>query len=218
MKNTFVIGDVHGHYDRLIALLTKANIIDEKGRTELGQKTEVVQVGDLVNLTNDTRQNDLRTAKYAPDYLDVILWGNHDFAWFDENLTFRGYARPAPELAHYLKKIKYKFIHQSHGFTITHAGIHPLYKGWAKGDIQSPHDGMGVIYDIGYRRGGINQQGGILWRDAFEQLADIPQIFGHTRGDVVRWYGKDKVCIDIGGISDGRLAGIWLPSMEVVEL
>jgi hypothetical protein len=97
---------------------------------------------------------------------------------------------------------------------------------------------------IGRRRGGMSSYSGILWRDITEGLyAPFRQVFGHSADHEehkVRYcHGKTQTrdyqhfmratrgaapsyCIDIGGKGarpgDQCLAGIWLPSEEVVTV
>lgn len=96
---------------------------------------------------------------------------------------------------------------------------------------------------IGRRRGGMSPHSGILWRDITEGLyAPFRQVFGHSadpehqvrycRGklqtrDKGHFFRTTKgepasYCVDIGG-KNGRpgnscLAGIWLPSEEIVTV
>ena len=49
------IGDVHGAYDRLVAILTAAHVIDARQRWSAG-KTHLVQVGDVVDRGPDSRK------------------------------------------------------------------------------------------------------------------------------------------------------------------
>jgi Calcineurin-like phosphoesterase len=49
------IGDVHGAYDRLVAILTAAHVIDARQQWS-GGKTHLVQVGDVVDRGPDSRK------------------------------------------------------------------------------------------------------------------------------------------------------------------
>jgi hypothetical protein len=49
------VGDVHGAYDRLVAILTAAHVIDAQQRWSAG-KTHLVQVGDVVDRGPDSRK------------------------------------------------------------------------------------------------------------------------------------------------------------------
>lgn len=100
---------------------------------------------------------------------------------------------------------------------------------------------MAVRDAIGSIRGGSSRHGGILWRDIREKLyMPFRQVFGHSADStgMVRYcweknnsrYEKDvktwklahnqdpSYCVDIGGKNEARLAGIWLPSEEIVRV
>jgi hypothetical protein len=49
------IGDVHGAYNNLVALLKNAGLIDEK-RNWIGGKTHLVQLGDVVDRGPESRR------------------------------------------------------------------------------------------------------------------------------------------------------------------
>jgi hypothetical protein len=242
MKPVLAIGDVHGHYDRLEALLVQEGVIDETGaRTPLD--VSVVQLGDLGHFGNDTRGRDLLCYKAATTgrWLDIVLWGNHDRAVFDEaKHYFSGYARPRLKTEQLMQLLvaegRMHLALEAHGFLLTHAGVHPRIKYnrgvpdeakvdpivFVKWTDEHWEDGSAVVDAIGWRRGGSDDVGGILWRDATEKLcASYRQVFGHTQGDKVRKYASDRgwsYCIDVGNQYNGRLAAIWLPEERVVEV
>lgn len=60
--------------------------------------------------------------------------------------------------------------------------------------------------------------GGILWRDAREPLAALPQVFGHSRGLVRSYNDGQSFCLDVGCGKEGRLAGMWLDTLERVAV
>ncbi len=239
---TFVIGDVHGHADRLQTLLDAAGITMFKQGPMIQrpngtyEEVEIVQLGDLGNFGKRPR-GDLEAYQLALKYRMVVLWGNHDRAVVDWNKhIFKGYTFPPPVLEAAMRAVHPRLAHHAHGYLLTHAGLHPYYvdllgmRGltaenmaaiiMAKKDKYPDH--YGVVDDIGPVRGGFAKQGGILWRDVREELASIPQVFGHSSGSSIRTCLPDmrnarhSWCIDVGGHTDGRLAGIWLPTEELV--
>jgi hypothetical protein len=86
------IGDVHGAYDRLVAILRAAEIVDARMRWS-GGKTHLVQLGDLVDRGPDSRKAlDLlqgleKDAARAGGAVHVLL-GNHEIMRMLGDLRF----------------------------------------------------------------------------------------------------------------------------------
>ena len=131
MDNVFVIGDVHGHIDRLEALLKQEGLLAwchlcqgsglrhpadlasqcEKclgeGTLRVREDVTVIQLGDLGHFGVDGSPTaDLLAYKYVTKnrWADVVLWGNHDRALVDPNHAFGGFtgARMNREVGHYI--------------------------------------------------------------------------------------------------------------------
>ena len=243
-----MIGDVHGHYDRLLALLVKAGIVDAETEERIpcddGDCVEVVQLGDL----GDFRYNptgDVLCYEKARDWFDVLLWGNHDRAAIDETIHgFQGQAPMSRHMQHAFETVRnsglMRLAWEAHGFLLTHAGLHAHWFNRSAGAAQIDFDGdvsklateltliefhnkrHPVIDSISSHRGGRDPAGGVLWRDTREKLAPVSQVFGHTRGDNLRTYYNSTdtkgYCIDVGRKDNGRLMGIWLPEERIVEV
>jgi predicted phosphodiesterase len=219
---TFVIGDVHGSWRRADALLLRANPGDDDA---------VVFLGDL----GDFRGNEVAdTAAYqlAADIHADVLWGNHDRAAIDEHRhSFGGFERPSAQLLAAMEKVRMcRALASVNGYLLTHAGVHPevaklaleagvdvtsavAFADW----LQSlPGDHPAMCY-IGFHRGGLDPFGGILWRDDSEPLfMGVPQVYGHSRGDIRARVPASETqpwsfCIDVGSKNNGNLAGMWLP-------
>jgi hypothetical protein len=89
---TLVIGDVHGHDDRLEALLLQEGLIDSDGR-RLRTNCRIIQLGDLGHYGwNGDEDGDRRCWAYARRWINVVLWGNHDRATVDAGHAFSGYS------------------------------------------------------------------------------------------------------------------------------
>lgn len=225
---TLVIGDVHGHVDRLRALLTHEGIIDAAGN-RIRYDVRVVQLGDLGHFgwTGDAA-DDLECWRQAPEWLDVVLWGNHDRAVVDSLHTFGGFVPPASETRRAIDSMMNRgrvlLATAAHGHLLTHAGLHPTFDDETPERLDKAVDYLNagedllVVNAISPERGGRHPVGGILWRDYDEPLSERwPQVFGHSRADTVRRVGMSW-CIDIGGRANGRLAGLWLPGPHLVEV
>lgn len=244
-KRSLIIGDCHGHTDRLEALLLQEGILrkcPDSGTIRHNNDVEVIQLGDLGHF-GDTQANDRSIWTYASKWLDIILWGNHDRAVIDGGHFFMGYQKPFPETLEMIKDCvkngQLRLAHESHGFLLTHAGLHSSYKyndapqgdattiaNWLNEREQenSQNEDFIAIRDaISHSRGGRSKSGGILWRDASESLyKPVRQIFGHSAAEKVRRYQAkgigDSFCIDVGQQFNGRLAAIWLPEEKIVEI
>lgn len=237
--HVFVVGDCHGHIERLLALLVKAGFLDSEGRpTDQTRIANVVQLGDLGHYGVDTQEGDAACWEFACQHSWFrVLWGNHDMAVAaGRRHAFRGYVEPSQSVKDMMQQKAPQFATTAHGYLLTHAGLHPSYVPLtAKDALDGKVDrakfmaalinltcegatfNVPVRDDISVRRRGWEAQGGILWRDAYEQLSDIPQVFGHSRAYNVRKIGA-SFCIDIAAKDDDMLAGIWLPSMQVVAV
>ena len=226
MKRTFVIGDVHGHIDRLNALLCRANAVH--------QDTQIVFLGDLGHYGVDTWSGDQACISFAAEIGAIVLWGNHDRAIVDpDNHRFRGYQHPGPGAQDFIEeKLDMRIAYAVDGYLLTHAGLHPAWasssvkrvftaEGWVRYLESVPFDDP-IITSIAAPRGGWARQGGILWRDAREDLfRGVKQIFGHTRG-WVRAYPTEgsaaSFCIDTGSKENGSLVGMWTDTREIVAV
>jgi hypothetical protein len=250
-KPTLLIGDVHGHYDRLSFLLAEQKIIDPQTEERTNFDVEVIQLGDLGHFGGaaGSPTGDKLCYEKASNWFNKIVWGNHDAAVFNARHRFMGYVEPDPKVKRLMQDLidegKLVMSHSSHGYLFTHAGLHKffgtyfpfhakdpkVFSNWVNQTHESNPKGpnCGIWDAIGGRRGGRNDAGGILWRDASEKLYDgFPQVFGHSRGDKIRKYGTGKewpgkgyhwsYCVDLGTKQNGRLGGIWLPDEQQAEV
>lgn len=233
MKRTLCIGDVHGHHDRLHALLEQEGVVD--GAERVATDVEVIQLGDLGHFGyGQTRAKDHAAwCSLERGWLDLVLWGNHDRAVMDRKHRFAGYESPRTETFALMWEAagagKVKLAVARHGYLLTHAGLHPQWETALHATAASAEDVADLldsgtpelrqaIDSISRHRGGMSREGGILWRDESEPLsATWPQVFGHTRGGTVRVQG-DSYCVDVGDAHNGRLAALWLPEKRIAQV
>src|SRR5438105_6348655 len=82
VERVVAVGDVHGDYDQLVAVLRSAGLIDEQGNWT-GGKTHLVQNGDVLDRGPDSRKAmDLlmrleKQAAEAGGYVHALI-GNHE--------------------------------------------------------------------------------------------------------------------------------------------
>ncbi len=149
-KPTLIIGDCHGHFDRLERLLLQEGILgpcdhcdatgqigteieclncNGDGSCRVNHDVRVIQLGDLGHFGGATGSptGDLMCYKYADSWFDDVLWGNHDRAVVDFGHAFNGYMYPDVHTKGYMDALweqgKLKMATEAHGYLIVHAGI-----------------------------------------------------------------------------------------------
>jgi hypothetical protein len=264
-KPVFAIGDVHGHGERLVALLLSQGLISlcscmgkgcsqcyHSGYIRSEKVACLVQLGDLGHFgDNGNAAGDHYCYQLAQSVFDVVLWGNHDRAVVSPTHHFNHFSPPEVDTFGLVaNEVPHKLGFIAQGFLLTHSGLHrSLLRQNLNSILKAPRgfiaainrlDGPSVdeLTDLGVSptaitllqefrdsisayRGGAQQFGGILWRDTRESLYPVRQVFGHTKSDKVRRYmtpGGMGYCIDLGTPHNGRLAGIWLPEEQIVEV
>lgn len=241
---TLIVGDTHGWYDRLAALLIQEEIIHPETMGRINDDVRVVHVGDLGNFSDDSLTRDQICFDAADNWFDEILWGNHDYSAVTRRMRFKGYGEPANETRIWIRDLQRKgklvLATSAHGFLITHAGLHPHYGAIFEDDPdpkriagflnEALKEGDGDILaqlwlSVGHSRGGRKGDvGGLLWRDISEPIWEgVRQVFGHSadRDGVVRTVGdpnSPSYAIDIGAKNHSRQAGIWLPEEKIVRV
>jgi hypothetical protein len=240
-----IIGDSHGHYDRLAALLYQEGFLRvHAGGLERNPDNDAVavHVGDVVHAGFYTQPADRTIAEQVANrrWVDQVVWGNHDRAIIDlRNHGFNGFSAPFPETVDAYKLLeKEDRIHLAlavHGFLITHAGLSSHYEtlppdevaeaaAWLNSARKPGDRHVEVIDAISYVRRGPALAGGILWRSMTEDLSSrFNQIFGHTTqaeaGQVASGVNDNGTAwynIDVGDRANQTLAGLWLPDRRPV--
>lgn len=242
---TLIIGDVHGHYDRLLALLRQEGLVcsDSEERTDL--EARIIQLGDLGHFgITGSPTGDLFCYELARDIGIEVLFGNHDRAVVDSYHKHTGYE--SPDLAtiqamdDLVRDQRMNLATSSYGFVIVHAGIHRAYD--KQYNIENADELVQLVNGndlrltkpISSHRGGASSHGGILWMDwRYEKHSEkFKYICGHTclavrekfsgvQAEKVVEPEKDSYGnwnIDIGTIDNGLLAGIWLPEERIVTI
>lgn len=207
--STFVFGDVHGRLDALESLLLDAEIIDADG-DRIDTETEVVSVGDLMNVTLGDLSGDSACLARVGSWVDKALVGNHegpfalkyhpefggyhcDGALFQRyrSLMFEGKIVPALLVGDTL--VTHAGVSAYFGFETAEEAYDAITDVWANygalvrdetkffwGETEIPK--YLLLDGIGRRRGGTLPFGGILWNDFdTEPLSQrFSQVFGHT--------------------------------------
>lgn len=118
VEKIVVIGDIHADYEMLIAVLKKADIINDKLEW-IGGKTYLVMIGDLVDgkarVDNWTGDSDIKVINFLERLIKqakrkkgdvIILLGNHEFMNIRGNFTYSG-DRGIKEMGGELKRLKF---------------------------------------------------------------------------------------------------------------
>lgn len=247
-KPVLVVGDVHGNLHRLTALLEKASTGPPSAPTEDFLVVQLGDLGHHGGHTKwqdreifeRVYKNGLVDVLLWGNHDRAIIDRKHLFGGYDSPFPETVHIINTMQYDGRLR-----LAYSAHGWLITHAGLHAQF-GWLPLKVDVDREDPQAIadwlnsYDAGRssnvapwinnvsgRRGGMQSFGGILWRDVSEKLyTKVPQVFGHSassqhvvRGERDQWY-----CVDIGGRptaspSDADcLAGIWLPSQEIVQV
>lgn len=196
------VGDLHG----------KCSMVDRAEKEFIKNKYDkLIFLGDYVDCYGEYTFNEqiscidkVNKLKYAyPDEVEALL-GNHDWAYLHGDSFISGYqpgAAPNFKLAY--EQGLFKIAWQYKNWLFTHAGVNKgWYKrhihnlGWVADKAGSKNLGeilndlyytnkMGILYEVGIRRGGFYNTGGPLWSDKLETwnkpLEGYNQVVGHTR-------------------------------------
>lgn len=235
-----IISDLHNRVDWIDDFVSKTDY------------DELIFLGDYFDSWGDTVAGATKTAnwlKWALDNYQNTTWllGNHDmpyrFPW-NTYLSCPGWtplkSRAVNEIITQEDWAKFKLVHVTQGFVLSHAGIlediftHPI-KGLSISTIEDEckealvKASNGVpspVTSAGRDRGGSVSLpgGGITWCDwnSLEPIPGFTQIVGHTIGDFVRTQyhpAGTNYCIDtnnndIGIIEDGRFSTINNPIIQ----
>lgn len=175
-------------------------------------------LGDFFDDFGDTAVNTKDTAlwlreKIFPDPRFVILYGNHDFAYyFAYNPATRCSGYTDAKRAAIFSVLSYdeiiarvKFFHVEAGYLFSHAGVtNQVWKDIQRMEpegatlldvlpkwVKRSFDGARTLsampmFECGWSRGGRSQYGGMIWADwdEFNPISGVNQIVGHTPHDV----------------------------------
>ncbi len=204
-SRTIVVGDIHGCYDELMALMEKVN---------LGEKDRVVSVGDLITKGPKSREV-LQLFMTDPRFSTVI--GNHDLAlrrkWNGEDIELK----PAQKETHKelrAEKDTYASFFNRVPFTIdldthlvVHAGLRPNVELYS----QTSGD-MTRLRTLGPDR---ESEEGTPWYHVY--YGDKVVLFGHWPAPEPR-RGKKAIGLDTGCVYGYNLTAYIIESDEFVTV
>ncbi|MDR3184431.1 MAG: metallophosphoesterase [Prevotellaceae bacterium] len=193
MKQTVIIGDVHGstYWQSIVNNNPNCYYIF------LGDYLDPYEDIDNIALIKNL-QDIILFKKTHPDKVTLLL-GNHDLHYFVEEslLCTRFNYGLAPEISEIFRTNYhlFKFAHQEDNCLFTHAGVvHSWFVDDFKGDFTKNIAGqlnnpapeqLKPLFQCGFYRGGeVDKVGGIFWADIhelYEPLQGFTQIVGHNR-------------------------------------
>ena len=202
---TIVVGDIHGCYDELMALLEKA---------ELGEDDRVVSVGDLITKGPKSREV---LEKFMTDARFTTVIGNHDLAlrrkWNGEDIELK----PAQKEAHKElrdQKDAYASFFNRLPFTIdldthlvVHAGLRPNVELYS----QTTGD-MTRLRTLGPDR---ESDEGTPWYHVY--YGEKTVLFGHWPSPEPR-RGKKAIGLDTGCVYGYQLTAYIIEADEFVNV
>ncbi|MDR1044804.1 MAG: serine/threonine protein phosphatase [Candidatus Adiutrix sp.] len=207
-QRIFVVGDIHGCYDKLKKMLRRLD-------WRLGRGELLIFLGDYIDRGPDSYEvveSILELQAQAPDEV-ITLMGNHERMFLELisgqgrpqllanglPATIRNYGRPARELsaAHLAFYRGLKLYYESLNYIFVHAGLRPGL-GLAE---QNPHD--------------------LLWiRDDF-LLSDYNfgkiVVFGHTPFQKPL-IAPGRLGLDTGAVYGGPLTAAVLPETRIISV
>jgi hypothetical protein len=222
-KEVYILGDVHGEYDKMEALLKKAGLIEYNMDEDLyhwksGCKNTLIQVGDMIDGCNNSimSYNFLKRIQEeaTTEGGEVIrLLGNHELAYISPIKCTGMDSNTDLALRDIIKQdiLDKKIIacYVLDDYLISHAGFAPSvieeYGLYTETMVNNSlicsinnQDFRDVLFNIGESRGGLSDVAGIFWADwRRDQLAPIKQIVGHTSMGKITFEG-DHINVDCG--------------------
>jgi diadenosine tetraphosphatase ApaH/serine/threonine PP2A family protein phosphatase len=206
-KRTILIGDIHGCFDELMALLKKINFNKEQDR--------LILLGDIIN----KGPKSVEVIFFAKENNIECIKGNHEQGFLDALNGLRsltgGFKKLATELGPRLNLVKdwlesLPFYIEEKDFIAVHAGLAPR----VALKNQSPDiltrirtwDGAGVS---------LNSEEDPAWFELYKNKKLV--VFGHwaSMGLVNR---ENCIGLDTGCVWGGELSALVLPNKEVISV
>ncbi len=208
-QNVWIIGDVHGEYDKLIGLIE-----------ELPKDAHICFVGDLIDRGKKSAY--VLELLVNSDYDCVI--GNHEIFMLEDNpMWYSNYGKKTiksyyslgfekkQEHLEYLQSLPYFKYYEFEGhkpLVVSHSYIHDIWQG--KEFAYNEKDLDEMTWKHMTKQEQFNEQK--------EIQNGIYNIFGHTVLDEIV-VAPNYAMIDTGAcFKDGKLSAICYPSLEVIQV
>jgi serine/threonine protein phosphatase 1 len=202
MKKTIVIGDIHGCYDEMMALLEKIGITDAD---------VIISLGDIIDRGNHSKKV-YEFFKNRPN--SIVLMGNHERKHLSGVLNYAQeivkvqFDDAYDDFLNWLKTLKYSY--ETEDAIIVHAAFEsdkPLNQ--QRADVLSGSTAGERYLEQKYLTN-------TYWTDVYTNTKPI--IYGHhVVGDVPKIY-NNTFGIDTGACHGGYLTAIELPHFKVHQV
>ncbi len=214
-KSTFIVGDVHGCFKQLLALLDKAKCVPGRDR--------IILLGDLVN----KGPHSFKVLKWAKKCKVEVVLGNHELKFI--RAVEGGSAslsveleelkqQMGGELSDWLKWLKTWPVYiEEEDFLAIHAGLvpgeHPEISKieWLVNirywdGKQALSDNKDVAEDSGVAS---------AWHDFY--TGDKLVVYAHWAKQGLK-VKANSIGLDTGCVYGGKLSGVWLPGRKIVQV
>ncbi len=210
MQRTIIIGDVHGCFDELQALLKKVNYVNKEDR--------LIFVGDLIN----RGEKSLEVLRFVKNSNSLVVAGNHELAFLDflnnnyhdykyKNCFSELFKKMGDEASFWKDWIKKLPLYiEEEDFIIVHAGVapnkHPKELSNRILTKIRTWDGIGD---------NLNNPDDTPWYYYYKGEKLI--IYGHWATDGLR-VRKNTIGLDSGCVWGGQLSALILPERRVEQV
>ena len=226
-----IIGDVHGCYDELIALLGKLGYAAADGAAwQHPEGRKLIFVGDLVDRGPKTPEclrlvmecAKAETAICAPGNHDVkfmrAMWGKnvkqtHGLAESIEQIRiyeegYRGFGRVA---ADFIDSLVSHYVLDDGKLVVAHAGMKQAYQGRGSGKVRE--------FALYGETTGETDEFGLPVRHnwAAEYRGNAKVVYGHTPVPEAEWLNR-TINIDTGCVFGRKLTALRYPELETVSV
>lgn len=198
-----IVGDVHGHYEQFIYLLSSARLIGPKNNW-IGGRSILVQMGDVIDrgpesMKVDAFIDDLQKQAEAAGGAVIRLVGNHEAELIMGNYLVS--EMPKKQAVTYQKKLIKKVLEEkmhaaysARGLLFTHAGVTGKLLNIFQmqlGELTEESTAALInsifinsvkhcffkhpIFNISISRGGKDKYGGIFWEDLQDLYLSMPR-------------------------------------------
>ena len=218
-KDIFIIGDVHGCYKTLRALINK-----------LPKDSTIIFTGDLIDRGPKSKE----TVEYIIDNQFFSVLGNHDreFCFIDQENEgkpiIRDYMYGDWGIVETIKSYQKNFneeLYKKHidflsslplfievegtDLIVSHSLLHPVWKG-SNEKLYTEEDISKLLYSHLINKSGNIKYYGEQFNNGFFN------VIGHTYFENV-YEAEEFSCIDTGVVLGGKLTAISYPDMKVIQ-